>query len=485
MTGDLLRGNLLLVAVAIGMILFVDNVDVSALAVALPIIADELHAEADEIQWVMNSYFISSASFFLLAGYIGDRWGLRNTLCAGILLIAVSSLFGGLSDTLAEVVFWRFVQGIGYASTFTMMMMATKNLLPEEKQNIGMGIFMGVATVSTMIGPIVGSALTHHFSWRYIFFINIFLCVPSAWMLFRGLNARSSGLVVNWRELVANVFMFVGLFAATILLMELSQPHDSSMRLDSLLFENARWLSLVVAVLCLGLFALQNRKLPRPVLSKAILHNREFMAVVSLRVVLQALSFSVVFWLPMFLQWGLGYSVIETGFALGAFTASSAVSSILAAYLATWFGRERALVIGHVTLIGGMVNLLWLHPGYALTGLLSSLVLLGAGFAILFTIVNVLFLQSTKHGPEGMLTGVYYTLSYVAGSVGIMITSYLLEWFRTPPGSDPAGALAGAGSYIMAMGAMRWYWLGCILFGIVLYYIMLMRIRSESASAVG
>ena len=125
------KDNNFLVFLAIAIILFIDNVDINALNVALPIIALDIGSDISSSQWIINIYFIFSAAFFIPAGYIGDRFGLRNTLCLGVFLILLSSLFCGIADSTAFMLISRAIQGVGYAFTFSMMLLITTISIPQ------------------------------------------------------------------------------------------------------------------------------------------------------------------------------------------------------------------------------------------------------------------------------------------------------------------------------------------------------------------
>lgn len=466
MEKSLLRGRTLPVLLAIFAIVFVDNVDVSALSVALPVIADELGVPLSGVQWVMSIYFVASASFFLLAGYLGDRFGIRDTLCVGVGLIVLSSAFGGFSSGLGELVFWRFVQGVGYALTFSMTMLLTKDLLPEGKRDLGMGVFMGVATLSSMAGPLLGSVMTEALGWRSLFFINVALCAPCIVALLRNLGGGPSATAsrdprtLRTASLVGQVLLAFGLLGATTALLLFAEGQVNEAKGHTV------WPGLgfglgLAAISFLGVFLLR-RGSPAPADGglRLILQNRPFVVVVATRVVLQAVSYSSFFWLPIVLQRGLGYDLVETGFVLTAFTAAAAASAFGAGALAERWGRRAVSVGGHVLLIAGLLALagVGLRPGASTGVLVVCLVFVGAGFSAVFTVVSAGLLQAISGGPEGRLVGVYYTCSYIAGSLAVAATTWL-----GGGGTAEEGVALLDGSQTLA-----WLWLAGVMLSLVL-----------------
>ncbi|GEM_PF-5998143 len=468
MTETLLRGRALPVLLAIFAIVFVDNVDVSALSVALPVIADEFGVSVGGVQWLMSVYFVSSASFFLLAGYLGDRFGIRDTLIAGVALIVLSSALGGFSSSLAGLVLWRFVQGVGYALTFSMTMLLTKDLLPEGRRDLGMGVFMGVATLSSMAGPLVGSAMTEVLGWRSLFFVNVVLCAPCLVALARNLRGRpalvhgsggaggDSGAAQGRLSaaLGAQVLLALGLLGATTGLLLLGDGQTQG-GLGREAMRGALVAALVGAASFVG-FGLARRHLPERARgrgARAIVENRPFMAVLSVRVVLQAVSYSSFFWLPIVLQRGLGYGLVDAGLILTAFTAAAAVSAFAAGALASRVGRRAVSVGGHALLVMGLFALASGGLSSSTWVLVLCLVAIGAGFSAAFTVVSAALLRAVDGGPEGRLIGVYYTCSYIAGSLAIAATTWI------GGGSLAGSGGGGAAAYLGVSETLAWLWL--------------------------
>jgi MFS family permease len=449
--------NNFLIFVAIGIILFIDNVDINALSVALPIIAVDIGVDLVDMHWVINIYFILAAAFFMFAGYFGERWGLRNTLCLGIGLILFSSLMGGLAESASVMLLSRALQGIGFAFTFSMLMLVTSRLLTEKQRNVGMGIFMAVSTASAMVGPVLGSVLTHYIGWQAIFFLNVVLCIPCLWILITRLENTNSGKAFNWREIFANLLLTLGILGV-VLLIDITSNSLQSIS-PSIFSSEYKWALVLGSVLSLASFAMINRRLDSPILNRNMFNNKTFVDVNLFRILLQLVAFSFFFWVPLFLQLGLGYGIVETGFVVAVFTSTAAICSLFSGYLAEKVGRYKTLLLSHLVLILGVSYLLTSHPHYDIYDLVIAFVLIGAGVSALFTMVNVIFLSSLTDDAEGMLTGTYYTVSYIAGSIGVIITVLLLGTHMTTADEVSFTVVKEHASYLHAMKSIVIFWL--------------------------
>lgn len=420
------KDNNFLVFLAIAIILFIDNVDINALNVALPIIALDIGSDISSSQWIINIYFIFSAAFFIPAGYIGDRFGLRNTLCLGVFLILLSSLFCGIADSTAFMLISRAIQGVGYAFTFSMMLLITTRLLSEKNRNIGIGIFMAVATASAMIGPILGSVITTYIGWQAIFFLNVILCVPCLIILLNKLENYNANKPYEVNGLIGNLLLVIGILCAVFFAVNLSLTNDNKLKFSLFNIDSA-WFFLFLACICFSTFTFLNKRLGNPIVSLGVLSNYKFVNVNIFRSLLQLTSFSLFFWMPTFFQMGLGFSLIESGFIVTVMTFSAALFSLASGFLINKIGRHRTSVMSHLFLIAGLSSLLFNHPGYGFYHLSVAVFIIGSGLSMLYTIANSDFVESITENYDGMFSGVYYTVSYISGALGVFLVGIIIN----------------------------------------------------------
>ena len=157
---------------------FLDFVDASIVNVALPSIRDHLHFSVQSLQWVLSGYLLTYGGFMLLGGRAADLIGRRQLLVAGTSVFALSSLAGGLAGSEGMLVGARLVQGIGAA----MMVPAALSILTTSfhegsDRNTALGVWGALAGLASAVGVFLGGVLSEGPGWRWVFFVNLPVCV--------------------------------------------------------------------------------------------------------------------------------------------------------------------------------------------------------------------------------------------------------------------------------------------------------------------
>ena len=153
-------------------------VDNTIVNVALPTLARDLDADVSELQWVVDAYTLVFAALLLLAGALGDRFGRRRTLLAGLAVFGLASAAAAYSGGVDRLILARAVMGAGAA----FIMPATLSLLisvftDARERALAVGLWAATAGLGVALGPVVGGLLLERFWWGSIFIVNVPLCV--------------------------------------------------------------------------------------------------------------------------------------------------------------------------------------------------------------------------------------------------------------------------------------------------------------------
>src|SRR5919109_2017024 len=155
--------------------LFILMLDSTVVALALPTIERELHASADNVQWVLNGYLLVISVLVVTAGRLGDIAGRRRIFLIGMGVFGAGSVLAALADDDAVLVAARTIQGIGGAAMLSLSLAIVSHAFPVEQQGQALGIWAAVSALALAIGPLVGGALID-LDWRLIFWINLPIC---------------------------------------------------------------------------------------------------------------------------------------------------------------------------------------------------------------------------------------------------------------------------------------------------------------------
>lgn len=320
--------------------LFLQNLDSSVMATALPSIAASLAVPPLHLNLAITAYLLSLAVFLPLSGWLADRLGARRVFCLAIALFSLGSALCGVADTMPELVAFRIVQGLGGAMMVPVGRLILLRAVPPEGMVAAMVWFTVPAVVGRMMGPLFGGAIVTVASWRWIFLVNIpfgLLAIALTLAFVRDEPPAAEPVPLDGGG-------FVMLALGLSLLLGAMETAGRAM-----LPVAVSWLAALTGLMLLWCYYRRSRQRVHPLIDLAILRHRTFRLSVVGGLPLRIAIGAVPFLLPLMLQLGFGLSPLASGLLTVATSAGALATRGVMAPAIRRFGF-RSLLIGATAL---------------------------------------------------------------------------------------------------------------------------------------
>ncbi|MCI0632400.1 MAG: MFS transporter [Actinobacteria bacterium] len=412
------------------------SIDGTVLNVALPSIADALETTSSQLVWINSGYIIMFGSTILLSGGLGDKYGRKRFLIAGMAIFIIASVLAGLASTPNQLIVARLIQGVGGGIVAPCTLSLITNIFVEPAARAkAIGVWAGMSGVGVALGPILGGLLLTWFFWGSVFFIN--LPIVALGLVLIGLwvpdSKNPNAPPIDW---VGAVLSIAGLFSFFYFLIEGSEQGFTSPPL---------LIALLVAVVLLGSFAVYELRTSDPMLDVALFKKPPFSSgVISIAVAFFALM-GLVYELTLYLQEVKGFSPLKAGFALVPFAVVLMVGAPRAPRLVLQKGARRIVVLGLILTAIGMGVFVFVRVESTYLIVLAGLVLVAGGGSLVQPPSSNAIMGAVPREKAGMGSATNAAMRQIAASLGIAIIGGVAQVVYADR-LDSSGALAGLSS---------------------------------------
>jgi EmrB/QacA subfamily drug resistance transporter len=367
--------------------------DGTVVNVALHTIGEDLDASLAQLQWISNGYLLSLASFILLGGSLGDRYGRRRIFVVGTIWFAVASLLCGLAPTAETLIAARVLQGAGAALLTPGSLAMIQGAFAREDRAAAIGAWSGLGSIAAAIGPFVGGGLVEYADWRWIFLINLPLAAVTVVVAQRSVPETRDPQAPRRFDALGAVLAALFLGGITYALIEWGGALAPA--------------AIVVAVLAAAGYVVDERHSDHPMLPLGIFADRVFSAANVMTLLVYAALGAVLFFLVLQLQTVSGYGALQAGMATLPITICMLLLASRGGRLATRIGPRIPMTVG--PLVMGVGTLLLLRVGADVnywTDVLPGLTVFGLGLALMVAPLTATVLAAAPDKNAGIASGV-------------------------------------------------------------------------------
>jgi EmrB/QacA subfamily drug resistance transporter len=428
--------------------LFVIVMDNTIVNVALPTLARELDAGTSSLQWIVDAYTLVFAGLLLAAGGLGDRFGRKGALLAGLALFGAFSAAGAFASSTGQLISARAVMGVGAALIFPTTLAIVVNVFTEPRERAAaIGIWTAIAGVGVALGPISGGWLLEHFSWGSVFLVNVPVTVAgivgTLVLVPRSRDPRAPRL-----DLPGLALSIAGV---TLLVWSLIEAPSHG------------WISATTiggiagAVALLSVFAWWELRTPAPLLDVHLFRNMRFTAA-SLAITLGFFAlFGFIFLVTQYLQLVKGYSALQAGVRTLPFAIAMVVAAVSSPKVVQRIGTKLVVAAGLALMAGGFGIASTNDASTSYSVIASAMVLMGFGLGSAAAPATESILASLPREKAGVGSAVNDTTREVGGTLGVAVLGSIMASVYGGRILDalsgaplPAGLRAAAGDSLAA-----------------------------------
>ena len=382
--------------------------DTTIANVALPTIATDLNALPSQAVWVVNAYNLAVVVLLLPLSALAERIGFKRMFSIGLTLFALASLSGALSQSLWQLTLARVVQGMGAASLMCMFGGLVRNIYPLRM--LGRGISLNATTVAVMsvLGPTLGSVILEIAHWRWIFAINLPICVAIMFGLRHLPLVPRTKIPLDWRSALL-CMVTLGVFISGVDTLGQSPGQGLAM--------------IVLAALAGWLLVRRAGKQPAPLVPVDLLRIRAVGFAVAASACTFAAQMASYVSLPFYFQQILGRSYLEVGMLMGAWPVGTAIVAPLAGRMSDRYSAATLSGVGAAAMVLGLGIMALLPLSVSNPWIMVAMFVTGMGFGFFQTPNNRAMLSSAPRQRSGAAGGLQATTRVFGQSFGTALVA--------------------------------------------------------------
>lgn len=403
------------IALMLGMALAA--LDTTIVGTAMPSIVGKLGG-ITLYSWVFSVYLLTSTTTVPIYGKLADLYGRKPLFLFGAALFLIGSGASGAAQSMEQLIIFRAIQGLGAGAVLPIVLTIIGDIFSLEERARVQGLFSGVWGLSSVIGPFVGGLIVDHFSWRWVFFINIPFGLVSMLLLIFTLKET----IERKKHQLDYIGTATLTGSVTALLFVLLQGGTSW-----------AWTSLqsiglfAVAIILFVLFIRTEQRAAEPILPLDLFKSR-IIAISSLGgVVLGVLMFGITSYVPLFVQGVKGGSATNAGITLGPLLLAWPIAATISGKIVIRYGYRVTAVFGMFAAAIGVAMTTLFNVQTGLPFIIVAMAIIGAGLGFASSVFILSVQNAVPWNLRGVATATTQFFRTMGGTVGVAIMGTILN----------------------------------------------------------
>ena len=417
-TVGLSRRRLILATAGTMLALLLAALDQTIVGTAIPRIVADLNG-LDRLAWVTTAYLVTSTTMTPIAGKLGDLFGRKPFLLAGMIGFVAASALCGLSQDMTQLIIFRGIQGLFGGVLFATVFSVIGDLFPPAQRARAQGLFGAVFGLSSIIGPTTGGFITDHWSWRWVFEVNIPVGIVAVAVVSAGLPyVRSKA---SWRDIdFWGAFTLAAGIVPLLIALTITNTHAwTSPEVLSLL---------ALSAVMLATFVFVESRVEHPIVPLELFKNPTFSVSMIVGFLTAFGMFGSILFTPLVFQGVLGISATNSGALITPMMFGLIGASTLTGFAMRRITRYRYLgTLGVLVMILGMWLLSQITPSSAQWNVVADLIVVGAGIGVTFPLYLTAVQTALPREFLGVASSQIQFWRNLGGTVGSAILGAVLS----------------------------------------------------------
>lgn len=409
--------RLRLITIALILAPLIQVFDTSLLSIALRQMQGSLSATQDQVAWVLTSYLIAVTVMTPVWGALSGVFGRKPLMLVSIAFFMIFSVLSGTSESLTEILIYRFFQGVFGAALVPLSQSSLLSVYRREDFGIAMG-WWGVGLMfGPVFGPTLGGYITEYFSWRWVFYLNL----PIGLLAFVMIGL----LLPRTRNVRKRKFNYYGFVMLALTVGPVQFILDRGERLDWYSSPTIIVLTLLAGA-ALWMFIVNSLTSETPFVETAIFRDRNYLSGIVLRVLFGGMLFGSLVLIPPFVQNLGGYPLIDSGLILAPRGAGAMFAALFVGRMLRYIDPRKMIVFGMATAALTMWQLSAFTQDIDMTTIVTINFIQGIAFSCFIIPVNTVAFSTIAPEHRDAGTSFYSLLNNIGRSMGIALLAGFL-----------------------------------------------------------
>ncbi|WP_193088565.1 MDR family MFS transporter [Advenella sp. FME57] len=397
------------------------GLDQTIVGTALPTIVAELNG-FELYAWVGTSYLLASVITVPICGRLSDYYGRKPFVVASVIIFTIASMLCGMAGSMTQLVLARALQGIGGGMLVGTAFACVPDLFPDAKVRLRWQILLSSSFgIASAIGPSLGGFLTEYYGWRSVFYVNLPVGLVSLFFIWQYLPLirykREQTIRLDWQGAVL-IALFLGCLQLAV---ELFATHGVSWQVG--LFS-------VVSVLAFIVLIRWERRCAFPLLPLEVFRDRSLGTMFTLSLLTGFVMFGMLFYIPLLLQGGFGYSPNDAGMLVTPLVVCITVGSILSGRIVIRLARPNwILYIGFVLTAIAVAGVVFYDRDMSQLVFLLYMTLGGVGLGFIMPNLTIFSQELSGRNNLGIVTALVQSIRMIGGMLGTAIIGTMVNYY--------------------------------------------------------